>query len=474
MTKRTFVLYNGMWDAEGKGENMITYELTLQGQNLLGADKFSIAAESNESVQLRFHFDRSWRIFESKAAVFRDSLHRYYVLDIPSCCVTVPWEVLRDDSGFDLAVVAYNGTSTVYTSKRVNICVSVSLLPEFCRQLSPTETLFDRFKAEAQNRALLEFNDEIRELNEVHAAEIRALGEQLEAERQNTQLVTLQKNLEIAELNRQAQEAAVQHSAEIAELEAHIADNADKAEKWDLIDTAISHKTNLSFQLWNGGNTEFELPMLNLPLPTTLSNTYISSNLTKVGLNLPSATSLQELFNGKNKLREVVIKNNSNVTSCYSLFNGCYSLIYADIGDLSRCNDISYAFRNCSSLRKIKLKNAVRLAVLTSAFSNCTSLIEIDGVLNTMLCNNYQSAFAGCANLETIRFAENCIRANIDFSSCVSLTGESLLSIANGLNDEETATVTLSRAPFISVLSEGEKAEILGIITGKGWNYSLS
>ena len=100
-------------------------------------------------------------------------------------------------------------------------------------------------------------------------------------------------------------------------------------------------------------------------------------------------------------------------------------------------------------------------------------LIEIDGVINTMLCSNYQGTFSGCANLETIRFAENCIRSNIDFSACVSLTKESLISIANGLNDEDTAAVTLPRAPFVSILSAEDQTEITDIITGKGWNCTL-
>ena len=453
---------------------MITYELTLQGQNLLGADKFSIAAESNESVQLRFHFDRSWRIFDSKAAVFRDSMHRYYVLDIPSCCVTVPWEVLRDDSGFELAVVAYNSTSTVYTSKRVDICVSVSLLPEFCRQLSPTETLFDRFKEEAKNRALQEYSDEIRELNDAHAAEITALGEQLEAERQNTQLVTLQKNLEIAELNRQAQEAAAQHSAEVAGLNSQIAEKTDKAEKWDMIDTVISQKTNTSFQLWNGGNQEFELPMMNLPLVTGISSSQISANLVKVGFNIPSVTTLKEVFSSKTKLREITLKNTNNVTSFHSTFTGCSSLLYADLGDLTRCNELSYCFRNCSSLRKVRFTNAVRISAMTYAFHTCTSLEEIDGTLNTMLCSSYDNPFSGCANLRTIRFAENCIRATIDFSGCVNLSTESLFSIANALNNEEHATVKLPRSAFVSTVSAEDASEIFGIITGKSWAYTLS
>ena len=153
---------------------MISYELSLQGQNLLGSDKFSVAAQSNDSIQLHFHFDRSWRLFDSKAAVFRDSNQKYYVIDIIGNTAKVPWEVLRTDDGFDLAVVAYD-ESTVYTSKRVRISVALSLLPEFCRQLSPTETLFDRIRQECREEVLHEYKDEIRVLKEQHADEIADL-----------------------------------------------------------------------------------------------------------------------------------------------------------------------------------------------------------------------------------------------------------------------------------------------------------
>jgi hypothetical protein len=50
---------------------MINYDLILQKQKLLGADRFTLAANANETMCLHFHFDRHWRVFDSKAAVFR-------------------------------------------------------------------------------------------------------------------------------------------------------------------------------------------------------------------------------------------------------------------------------------------------------------------------------------------------------------------------------------------------------------------
>lgn len=454
---------------------MITYELSLERQNLLGADKFSIAAESNETVSFRFHFDRSWRIFDTKAAVFKSSAGNYYVLDIRSNCVTVPWEVLRSTNGFELAVVAYEN-EVVLTSKKVSIAVSSSLLPENCRQLSPTETLFDRISEEARNAAFLEYRDEIQTLNRNHTNRVLELGEQIEAERSNTAAVAAQKDAEIAAINYQASVRENELQAQITELEEELEEKSAKAANWDLVNTALSQKTSPSNQLWSGGTQSFDLPMLNTSSITSFSSSNFSNYLASIGLNAESATTFADAFSNKTGLEEVRLINTENVTNMKNIFYSATHLRRAYLGNLINLNSLEGAFLYSSCVEYISMGNLQSLGVITSAFGNCRSLKEIDAVIDSTLCRNFSNTFTQCSSLETIRFVENTIKATIDFSACVNLTKDSIYNIANGLNSEVLNTnVTFSEHAFTYNLTSAEQSEIREIIRGKpGWTLMMS
>ena len=75
---------------------MVKYELRIEKQQIFGAEKIAIAANANETVSLHFCFDSSWRIFDAKAAIFRTAQNKYYIMEIKSSSVTVPWEVFAD------------------------------------------------------------------------------------------------------------------------------------------------------------------------------------------------------------------------------------------------------------------------------------------------------------------------------------------------------------------------------------------
>ena len=452
---------------------MISYDLTLNGQNLLGSDRFSIAAESNETVQLRFHFDRNWRIFDSKAAVFRDSRRKYYVLDILGNCVKVPWEVLRNDNGFDLAVVAYDN-SMVLTSKRVRISVSQSLLPEICSQLSPTETLFDRIRTESRAEAYLEYKNEIHALKRTHADELRELGEEFEEERQQNAAALAQKESEIEQLNYQASCVRNEHNAELSALRTELAEKTVKADNWDLIDTALGYKTISNQTLWSGEQEFFELPMLNTSSITGFTNGNFSNKLTKIGLDLSSVTSMYEMFKNKTNLKELTLKNAEKVTTVYCMMQNCSSLVRADLGTLSNCSNFISLFSECRSLESVTF-NAPRFANTNTVFYNCISLKEINTVLDATLCNSFTNTFFNCVSLEKIRFKESTIRTSINFTSCINLTKESLFSIANGLSDEAPSTVSFAAGAFNNSLTAQEREEITELIENvKGWTLSLS
>ncbi len=451
---------------------MITYELSLERQNILGADKFSIAADSNETVNLRFHFDRSWRIFGTKAAVFKGSDNKYYVLDIHLSCVTVPWEVLRNTNGFELAVIAYEDEA-VLTSKKVSIAVSASLLPEFCRQLSPTETIFDRFRTEARNRAFADYNSEIQALNHTHNSRVLELNAQIAAEQANTEAVRMQKDAEIAQLNYEASVAENAHNAAVSALQAQIAVNAEKAHCWDLIDTALRGKTSFSNQIWNGGSELYELPMIYLDSLTALNSAKIDNYVTSIGLSMPNITSLNSFFSSRTNLTDFRLLDTDAVTTINNICEGCSSLKNAYFENLSSCQTMDYAFLNSRSVEYIAVGNLNSVRNMTQSFANCYALREISGTINANSCASFPATFALCTSLEKIRFSESSIKANIDFSASINLSKESIFSIANGLFGGTTATVTFSGHALSTSLTAAERTSVTNLIrTEKGWNLT--
>ena len=454
---------------------MITYELSLERQNLLGADKFSIAAQSNETISFRFHFDRSWRIFDTKAAVFRGADHKYYVLDIIGGCVTVPWEVLRSTNGFELAIVAYEN-EVVLTSKKVRIAVESSLLPEVCRQLTPTETLFDRIAEEAKAKAFLNYKDEIKNLKHTHSNELTELGEKIETERRNTEAVKAQKNAEIEELNYQAYCRENELKQQISELNAELKIKREKAANWDMVNTALSQKTSSSNTLWGSGTEKFSLPLLNTASMVSITSANISNNVTNIGFNVASATSLSDAFSGKTNLEEITIVNSENITNMKNAFSGDTRLQRAVLGDLRNVSNMENAFSNCKSLEYLSLGNVNNISYSSYAFSNCNALKEIDAVFDAVLCRTFSNAFNNCSSLETIHFKENSIKVNVDFAACVHLSKDSIFSIANGLNGEVTnTTVTFNEHAFNTNLTASERSEIYNIArTQKGWTVVLA
>ena len=78
---------------------MINYDLILQKQKLLGADRFTLAANANETMCLHFHFDRHWRVFDSKAAVFRNAENRDFRLAVNSPVYGTDFEVWEYEAG---------------------------------------------------------------------------------------------------------------------------------------------------------------------------------------------------------------------------------------------------------------------------------------------------------------------------------------------------------------------------------------
>lgn len=454
---------------------MVTYDLMLEKQRLFGADKFSVAANANETLSLRFNFDRNWRRFDSKAAVFRNSDMQYFIIEIIANRAKIPWEVLTKQGTFELSVIGFDGAKTL-TSDKVEILVSENLLPEEYKTLSPSEVLFDRFKEECIAEAYLKYENEIKELKKAHVEEKLLLNAQIVEANEKTLEAVAEKDSEIEEIKNEHAKQVSEYEAQITALNSQLAECREKAEKWEMVDIAIQGKTLASSPLWGGGSEEYRLPMLNTSSVKGFTSRNFDTNLREIGLDLSSVTIFQEVFMEKDSIQKLVLKNTNNITSYESLAYACTSIRYLDIGNLESCTSITQLAMEASRLEKVEFTNMCRISTADCAFYGCSVLKEIDGVFDFRTVTSADEIFIGTPMLETVRFLENSITKDISFQDSISLTKESLLSIANGLSTENTATVYLSSYAIDNAFpDEEEKSDFLSLIqTTKGWNLEMT
>lgn len=454
---------------------MITYDLMLEKQRLVGADRFSLAANANETLCLRFHFDRNWRCFDSKAAVFRNLKQQYYIIEVVANRVSIPWEVLTEEGEFELAVIGFDGTKVI-TSDKVNIIVKESLLPEEYKTFSPSEVIFDRFREECFNQAYLEFRDEIAQLKSDHAKEKLQLGEEIVAANERTQEAIRMKNEEIAVLNTAHDKTVKEFSDRISDLESTLDEVQPKADYWDMVDYAVSTMKLPNQALWAGGTQPYSLPMLDTSSITAFSTNSFSTNLREVGIDVTSVTSFASVFSSKNGIERITLKNTHNVTTFASAFEICKSVREITLGYLDSCISLARFANEAALLEKVKFRKTVRVQDYSRAFCNCQVLKEIDGEFNMETATDVANMFTGCSSLETVTFKEDTIRKSLSFSSCINLSKDSMLNIIGGLSDEVTGTLSLSLHAFDKNFpTDGEQNEIFEIMTEvKGWILSLS
>lgn len=118
------------------------------------------------------------------------------------------------------------------------------------------------------------------------------------------------------------------------------------------------------------------------------------------------------------------------------------------------------------------------------AYDNSTAIETIEIIRcheNTTFTSN---TFTNCTNLKTVTF-EGTIGTNISFSTCKSLTVESLKNIITHLKDysgtgdanDHTYTITLTTSAFNNLEAEGATAQYNGVactwaelIDNKKWN----
>ena len=469
-----FAIIEAMLLGRQRRYKMVYYDLRIEKQRIYGADKIAIAADANETVSFRFHFDANWRIFDSKAAIFRTAENKFYIIEVKHSAVTVPWEVLSVDRDFELSVIGYDGAQ-VLTAGKEEVRVVSSLLPEDCKTFSPSETLFDRFRQDSIDEAYKKYRNEIETLRRSYEEKILELGSQLNKANQNTEDMEKLKNEEIAELN-QAHSAEVHRlNAEIADVKNELAQTEIRADKWDLVEAAMSDKTRSNYAPWCGGTKPYKLPFFDTKNMSVLTAGNFDDYFTEIGLDLSSATTLETIFRGKNRLRYVELRNTDKITSILNGFSYSTALREVVLGDLTNCMNMKWAFDGDTSLEKVTFGANSKVIDFSNMFNGCIALKEINGELDFTVARIATDVFTKCSSLEKVSFKKESIGLSIDLGACKSLSKESMLNLFDGLAVKESMKVTVSRYAFENNFSTSEEQEtVRSSVTQKGWTLSLA
>jgi hypothetical protein len=104
-------------------------------------------------------------------------------------------------------------------------------------------------------------------------------------------------------------------------------------------------------------------------------------------------------------------------------------------------------------------------------FYSCSNLEEIYGEpfdTSGIISVNNMPSFNLCPNLKKIIFKENTIKFNISFSSSPLLEDDTIISIANGLNESVTSqTLTLHAT------SKAKCSTIMGTVDSTTYDYKV-
>lgn len=141
--------------------------------------------------------------------------------------------------------------------------------------------------------------------------------------------------------------------------------------------------------------------------------------------------------------------SNGNINGIFYVGSGAKKItVYSSSG----YTNLSNAFRQQADVEEIILPSSFNsYGNLYCTFYYCSKLKKVSGTPLLSLStqdSGVQNIFAGCSNLEEVRFVENCIKVTIDLSACSKLTNDTLISVANGLFEGVTGkTVRFHSTP---------------------------
>lgn len=160
----------------------------------------------------------------------------------------------------------------------------------------------------------------------------------------------------------------------------------------------------------------------NIKLGTSSYNIY-HPLLEKVTIVSSSLQSTAQMFAGLNRLKNVVLTENSfdTLTNTQDMFRECYALEYVPFFDTSSCTNASTMFYNCYSLKELPLYDFSSVTQAGNIFAYCYSL-KIIPKFDFSSCYNLYSAFQSCTAVKSIEFdAPLATNFQFTFNACYNL-----------------------------------------------------
>lgn len=219
---------------------------------------------------------------------------------------------------------------------------------------------------------------------------------------------------------------------------------------------------------------------------TTKNNLFYKYIIKIPCLDLSEANNCTSMFASYENLEEVSFSDTSKITSFYNMFYNCNKLKCDITLDLSSATNFVQVFNCCYNIKKITILNSdkAKFNTLNSTFRECKELVELSAIYASNVTVNNSTTFYLCRKLEKFgglidigkkyetSAMENNTNYSLTFSTCSSLSHESLLNIINGLYDIATAGVKPQQLVLgttnLAKLTEDE----IAIATNKGWTVS--
>lgn len=161
--------------------------------------------------------------------------------------------------------------------------------------------------------------------------------------------------------------------------------------------------------------------------------------------NIDLAVNMSSFAASCGSLIEVSLGALTNATDISSAFSNCSSLTSATIGAAPKVTNVSYLFSGCSSLNEASIDLSGGLITnFTYAFNNCPRLRRVTGIIDLANTNSATDSFLGCSLLEEVRIKG--LKVDLDLSSCVNLSVESVKYLVDNLQRSTGKTISLAGA----------------------------
>ena len=178
-------------------------------------------------------------------------------------------------------------------------------------------------------------------------------------------------------------------------------------------------------------------------------------NLKKVTIDTTNMTNMYNAFYGCPNLKDISNVKFNNTTDARYTFYECKSITETPEFNFDKCQRLDYIYGGCSNLRYIKNLGGTNTQYLNSAIVNCPNLQEIDTINFTNVVSA-DAAFNSCFSLRYINNIIGTIKCNIDLSSCVSLSKDTLIRIFNALDKSVSSKQIKLGDNLMSMLTRDE------------------